>query len=178
MLEVYVDMLIGIKQRENESLQKFITRFNTATLEVTDLNQMVAMSAMKGTLKPSRFLFSLDKKFPTSFSEMFSRAEKYANAEEALSARKTSALGPSDKGKGKEREKEKRKREEPPSNDSPAQVRGSSKFHNYTSLNAPWSEILMEIQDQLPPVHPPEGTATSTVDTIGTTAIIRMNVCS
>ena len=54
------DMLIGMKQRKNESLREFITRFNTATLEVTDLDQMVAMSAMKGTLKPSRFLFSLE----------------------------------------------------------------------------------------------------------------------
>ena len=78
------------------------------------------MSAMKGALKPSRFLFSLEKKFLTSFSKMLSCAEKYANAEEALSARKTLAPDPSDKGKDKEREKDKRKREEPPSNDSPA----------------------------------------------------------
>ena len=86
---------------------------------------------------------------------MLSRTKKYANAEEALSARKTLAPNPSDKGKGKEREKEKRKREEPLSNDSSAQVRGSPKspsprFYNYTSLNAPRFEILMEIQDQLP----------------------------
>ena len=121
------DMLIGMKQRENESLQEFITRFNTATLEVTDLDQMVAMSTMKGALKPFRFLFSLDKKFSTSFFEKLSHAEKYANAEEAFLARKASAPGPSDKEKEKEREKDKRKRKEPPSNDSSAQVRGSPK---------------------------------------------------
>ena len=135
------DMLIRMKQRKNESLQKFITRFNTATLEMTDLDQMVTMSAMKGTLKPSRFLFSLEKKFSTSFFEILFRTKKYTNIEEAFLARKTSAPGPSDKGKGKEREKDKRKKEEPPSNDSSAQVRGSPKspsprFHNYTSLNA------------------------------------------
>ena len=149
-------MLIEIKQRKNESLWEFITRFNAATLEVSDLDQMVAMSAMKGALKPSRFLFSLKKKFSISFSKMFSHVEKYANAEEALSARKTSVPSPFDKGKGKEREKEKRKRKEPASNERPGQVRGSSKpsssrFHNYTFLNTPRSKILMEIQDQLPP---------------------------
>ena len=100
-------MLIRVKQREIESLRKFIIKFNTATLEVTDLDQMVAMSAMKGTFKPSRFFFSLKKKFPSSFFEMLSRAKKYANVKEAMSARKTSALDPSDKEKGKEREKEK-----------------------------------------------------------------------
>ena len=87
---------------------------------------------------------------------MLFRAKKYANAEEAFLARKTSALGPSEKGKRKEREKDKRKREEPLSNDGSVQVRDSPKsstprFHNYTFLNAPRSEIFMEIQDQLPP---------------------------
>ena len=54
-------MLIGIKQRESESLWEFISKFNVATLEVSDLDPMVAMSAMKGSLKPSRFFFSLAK---------------------------------------------------------------------------------------------------------------------
>ena len=92
-------MLIGMKQRENKSLREFIVRFNTATLEVTDLDQMVAMSAMKGILKPSIFLFNLEKKFSTSFSKMLSRAKKYANVEEAFLARKTSAPGFSEKKK-------------------------------------------------------------------------------
>ena len=113
---------------------------------------MVSMLAMKGTLKPSRFLFSLEKKFSTNFFEMLFHAEKYANAKEAFLARKTSTLGSSEKRKGKERKKDKRKREEPLANNSLAQVRDSSKsftlrFHNYTFLNAPWSEILMEILD-------------------------------
>ena len=79
-------MLIRMKQRETESLREFITRFNTVTLEVTDLDQMVAMLAMKDTLKPSRFLFSLEKKFSISFFEMLSHAKKYANTEEAFLA--------------------------------------------------------------------------------------------
>ena len=151
-------MLIGMKQRKNEYLWEFITRFNTDTLEVIDLDQMVAMSAMKGALKPSRFFFSLEKKFSTSFLEMLSRAEKYPNVEEAFMVRKTSVPSASDKEKEKKREKDKRKRKEPPNNGSSAQVRGSPKssalrFHNYTSLNGPRSEILMEIQDQLPPAR-------------------------
>ena len=122
------------------------------------MDQMFAISAMKGALKPSRFLFSLEKKFPTSFSKMLSREEKYTNVEEAFLARKTSAPSPSKKGKGKEREKDKRKREEPPENIGLSQGRDSSKsssprFHNYTSLNAPQSEIFIEIMDQLPPAR-------------------------
>ena len=116
------------------------------------------MLAMKDTLKPSRFLFNLEKKFFTSFLEMLSRAEKYANVEEAFLARKTLMQGPSKKGKGKERDKDKQKKKEPLGNDDSTQVRDSSKpstlrFHNYTSLNAPRFEILMEIMDQLPPAR-------------------------
>ena len=55
-----------MKQKENESLWDFITRFNVAILEVSDLDPMVAMSAMKGSLKFSRFLFSLEKRFSSS----------------------------------------------------------------------------------------------------------------
>ena len=69
---------------------------------------------MKGGLKPSRFLFSLKKRFPASFAKMLSWAEKYANTEKAMSTRKTSTPGLSDKKeKEKEREKEKRKRKDP-----------------------------------------------------------------
>ena len=65
-------MLIRIKQKEGVSLWEFITRFNAGTLEVSDLDPMVAMMAIKGGLKPSRFLFSLEKRFPTCFAEMLS----------------------------------------------------------------------------------------------------------
>ena len=109
------------EDKENESLWEFITKFNTATLEVSDLDPMVAMSAMKGGLKPSRFFFSPKKRFPSSFIEMLSRAEKYANAEEAMSARSL-ATPQSDK-----KEKEKIKREKPSNNDRSGQVRGSAK---------------------------------------------------
>ena len=71
-----------------------------------------------------------------------------------MSTRRSSAPNPSKK----EKEKEKRKREEPPNNDRSSQVRGSPrlptpKFHNYAPLNAPQSQILMEIKDQLPPAR-------------------------
>ena len=57
-------------------------------MEITDLDQTVAMTAMKGGLKPSRFLFSLEKRFPVDYAEMLSRADKYANAEEAMASEK------------------------------------------------------------------------------------------
>ena len=131
----------------------FITRFNATILEVSDLDQIVTMSIMKDDLRPIRFLFSLEKRFSTSFVEMLARAKKYANAEEAMSARRSSAPNQHEK-----KEKEKRKREEPPSDDRPNQVRGfakpsSPKSHNYAPLNTPQFQILMEVKDQLSPLR-------------------------
>ena len=68
---------------------------------MSDLDLMVAMLAMKGGLKPSRFLFSLEKWFLASFIEMLSWAEKYVNVEEAMLTRRTSAPSPFDKKKKK-----------------------------------------------------------------------------
>ena len=47
-----------------------MARFNVATLEITDLNEVVAMSAFKKGLKQSRFTYSLDKTFPRTYSEL------------------------------------------------------------------------------------------------------------
>ena len=99
------------------------------------------MSGMKGGLKPSRFLFSLKKRFPSSFPEMLFWAEKYANAKEAMSAKRSSATPQSDK-----KEKKKRKREEPSTGDRSNQVRGSArppspKFHNYAPLKSEYSSV-------------------------------------
>ena len=47
---------------------------------------MVAMMAMKDSLRPSRFFFSLEKIFSIDYDEMLARAEKYDNVEEAMVA--------------------------------------------------------------------------------------------
>ena len=51
-------------------MKDFVARFNVATLEITDLNEVVAMSAFKKGLKQSRFTYSLDKTFPRTYSEL------------------------------------------------------------------------------------------------------------
>ena len=53
------DFLINIKQQKGKSLYDYVGRFNTATLEVQNLDQFVALIAMKYGLQRSQFLFSL-----------------------------------------------------------------------------------------------------------------------
>ena len=102
------------------------------------------MAAMKGGLRFSRFFFSLEKRFSTDYTEMLARAEKYANAKEAMAARKETSSHQAEK-------RDKRKREEPTDEGRASRPKNSlppRKFQKYTPLNLPQSQILMEIKDQ------------------------------
>ena len=78
------ESLINIKQREGESIRAYVNRFNVAALEVRNLDQSVAMAALKGGLQENDLLFSLEKKYPRDFADLLARAEGYARAEEAF----------------------------------------------------------------------------------------------
>ncbi|XP_073103482.1 uncharacterized protein [Elaeis guineensis] len=82
------DSLFSLKQRENETLRHFVMRFNAATLEVRDLNEDMAISAMKRRLRGSRFTYSLDKTLPRIYVELMERAYKYMRADEGASDRR------------------------------------------------------------------------------------------
>ena len=83
----YSDTLFSIVHGEKESLKDFMAHFNVATLEITDLNEFVAMSALKKGLKQSRFTYSLDKTFPKTYSKLLARASKYIRADEGAASR-------------------------------------------------------------------------------------------
>ena len=78
------ESLINIKQREGESIRANVNRFNIAALEVRNLDQSVAMAALKGGFQKNDLLFSLKKKYPRDFADLLARAEGYARAEEAF----------------------------------------------------------------------------------------------
>ena len=66
-------------------MRDYLTCFNKATLEVHNLSQDVALSALKWGFRKERLTFSLDKRLPRSFFELLARANHYADAEEAAS---------------------------------------------------------------------------------------------
>ena len=76
--------LINIKQREGESIRAYVNRFNVATLEVWNLDQSIAMAALKGGLQKNNILFFLEKKYPKDFADLLAQTEGYVRAEEAF----------------------------------------------------------------------------------------------
>ena len=78
---------MSIKQREEETLRSYISRFNTEALSIDVGDDKILVAAFTNGLKKGKFLFSLYKNDPKTMSEVLYRATKYMNTEDALLAR-------------------------------------------------------------------------------------------
>ena len=81
--------LMSIKQREDEMLRLYITRFNKEALSIDEADDKILVAAFTNGLRKGKFLFSLYKNDSKTMSEVLYRATKYMNAEDALSTGKT-----------------------------------------------------------------------------------------
>ncbi|KAK3041994.1 hypothetical protein RJ639_002302 [Escallonia herrerae] len=141
--------LLNIVQEKNEYLACFLERFNTATLEIDNLDESVKYIAFLRGLRPtSKFTFSVNKSPPGNMKALLKKANKYIQAEEYLETHRGR------RGEGKEEQK-KRSREITPSEGKSAkrskrdERRPKDPFASkkLTPLNAKPSQILHEIKD-------------------------------
>ncbi|XP_020234186.1 uncharacterized protein LOC109814229 [Cajanus cajan] len=131
--------LVSLRQDKKETLRAFMDRFNKATLEIRDLNPVVALHHLTTALKPGPFVNSLCKKPPSDMNDLCRRADKYMQMEELAEFRNQARAEtmnkiekpgePSFRG----RNKEITLRERP--------TRGP-KYSQYTPLNASRATIL------------------------------------
>ena len=78
--------LMSIKQREDETLRSYISRFNKKALSIDEADDKILVAAFTDGLRKGKFLFSLYKNDPKTMSEVLYKATKYMNAEDTLSA--------------------------------------------------------------------------------------------
>ena len=79
--------LMSIKQRDDETLRSYISRFNKEALSIDEADDKILVAAFMNGLRKGKFLFSLYKIDPKTMSEVLYKATKYMNAEDALLAR-------------------------------------------------------------------------------------------
>ena len=79
--------LMSMKQREDETLRAYISRFNKEAFLIDEVDDKILVVAFTNGLKKGKFLFSLYKNDLKTMSEVLYRATKYMNAEDALLAR-------------------------------------------------------------------------------------------
>ena len=138
---------MSIKQREDETLRSYITRFNKEALPIDEADDKILVATFTNSLRKGKFLFSLYKNDSKTMSEVLYRATKYMNAEDALSAREDKPRKRErledirqDHGGKKPRMGDRRdeKRSKPP----------GGRFTSSTPLNAPLDQVLMQIKDE------------------------------
>ena len=77
---------MSIKQREDETLRSYITRFNKEELSINEADNKILMATLTNGLQKGKFLFSLYKNDSKTMSNVLYRATKYMNTEDALLA--------------------------------------------------------------------------------------------
>ena len=78
---------MSIRQREDETLRSYISRFNKEALSIDEADNKILVAAFTNGLRKGKFLFSLYKNDPKTMSKVLYRATKYMNAEDVLLAR-------------------------------------------------------------------------------------------
>ena len=79
--------LMSIKQRKDETLRSYISRFNKRALSIDEADDKILVAAFTNGLRKRKFLFSLYKNDPKIMSEVLYKATKYINPKDALSTR-------------------------------------------------------------------------------------------
>ncbi|XP_023926746.1 uncharacterized protein LOC112038140 [Quercus suber] len=139
--------LMNIKQREDETLRSYITRFNKEAFSIDEANDKILVAAFTNGLQKGKFLFSLSKNDPKTMTDVLYRATKYMNVEDALLAREETPRKMErqedawqDRGRkmAKTGEWQEDQRSKPP----------TGKFTSFISLTAPIDQVLMQIKDE------------------------------
>ena len=139
--------LMIIKQREDETLRSYISRFNKEALSIDEADDKILVAAFTNGLRKGKFLFSLYKNDPKTTLEVLYRATKYMNDEDALLAQK-------EKPKKKERQEDTRQdqgRKKARTRDRKDERRPKpqgGRFTSFTPLTALIDQFLMQIKDR------------------------------
>lgn len=130
---------MSIRQREDETLRSYITRFNKEALSIDEVDDKILVVAFTNGLRKGKFLFSLYKNNLKTMSEVLYRATKYMNAEDALLAREE---------KPRKREQQEDARQDWDRKDDKRSKPPAGKFTNFTPLTTPIDQVLMQIKDE------------------------------
>ncbi|XP_027154924.1 uncharacterized protein LOC113754966 [Coffea eugenioides] len=82
--------LMAIKQKPDESLRNFMTRFNTESLQIRDKDEKVVMAAFMNGLRAEELYCKLVEKPPGGLEEFLTRTHAAAIAEEAARLKRES----------------------------------------------------------------------------------------
>ncbi|XP_042942838.1 uncharacterized protein LOC122277020 [Carya illinoinensis] len=82
-----VAYLLTVKQKEDENLKAYLTRFNKERLTMDDQDEKITLAALLGGVWPcSPFMAKLTRRTPSTLREFMDKADDFVNAEDTLQA--------------------------------------------------------------------------------------------
>lgn len=145
-----------IRQPEDKSLRSYVARFNKEALLIDEAYEMVLVTAFSSGLKEGEFHFFVLKNESKTMANKLFKATKYMNVEDTLIAHKD------EKGKRKRESTENTRSDTREKTSQYNRKRDNRKARhpfgqiiNFTSLNTPLDQVLMQIKDD-PALNWPE----------------------
>ena len=143
--------LLNIRQGENESLRTFISRFNREALLVDEMDEKIFLAIFYNGVNSNLFIHKLYDYKPQTMAELIHSVQSLMNAKDAIIAKKNkkvervenSCVHHSEKGPCPKKAKTGEKRDQ----DGRKATLSSRRYSNYTPLNTPFDEVLMQIKD-------------------------------
>ncbi|XP_065618060.1 uncharacterized protein LOC136062656 [Quercus suber] len=139
--------LLTIEQGENESLRSFITRFNREALTVDKVDDKLLLAAFHNGVNSDLFIHKLYEKEPQSMTELVHSAQNFMNAEDAIIAKKRKRAERMETNPARHFKQGPRPRTED-KKDGEKKAGPSARNQQYTPLNVPLEQVLMQIKDE------------------------------
>ncbi|XP_025647466.1 uncharacterized protein [Arachis hypogaea] len=142
--------LLGVTQRPDESIRKYLDRFNDECLEIDGLTDSVASLCLTNGLLNEDFRKHLTTKPVWSMQEIQCVAKEYINDEEVsrvVAANKRQPTHNQDRQRGSREGQKEHARDSGPSK-APRPFPRVEKFTNYTPLTAPIMEVYQQIAEK------------------------------
>ncbi|XP_017405448.1 uncharacterized protein LOC108318961 [Vigna angularis] len=130
--------LINTKQEKGETLKAFMKRYTETTRRVKEVDQSFIINNLPSCMRPGYFAEKLYARPPKTMEELQERTTEFIRMEEMLLSQKKRKQEGDASGSGKDGKR--------PfgSNDKNRELHRPSKFHRYTTLNAPRAKVLEE----------------------------------
>ena len=78
---------LNIRQVKGESLRQYVTLYNKVLLQVDEAKDQVILTTFQAGLLPGDFFFSITKSPLKAMAELLHKAQKYMNAEDAVTTK-------------------------------------------------------------------------------------------
>ncbi|XP_065632979.1 uncharacterized protein LOC136068963 [Quercus suber] len=140
--------LLTIEQGENESLRSFITRFNREALTVDEMDDKLLLAAFHNGVHSDLFIHKLYEQEPQTMAELVHSAQNFMNTEDAIIAKKRKRTEKMETNRHSEHGPRPKKGRTNDKRDRDKKTGPSARNQQYTPLNMPLEQVLMQVKDK------------------------------